>query len=172
MYGALVKGTHVFGRPWLGLNTTQVLVRNCWNSQPPPTGAAKNLPFDSTVLYCSQERVRDVGGHAVEAGRAAVVHPGPALARGGVRRAPRPPAQTHGGRHDRGCRQEVRRLSWKSADFNLAQPPPTIKRLHNLMMTSYRKVQNPFNLMTSENRREAKAPKQLWTCLGVSCFCH
>ena len=54
-----------------------------------------------------QEWLFDVGGHAVEAGRAAVVHPRPPLARGGVCWAPRPPAEADGGGHDRGRCKEV-----------------------------------------------------------------
>ena len=51
-----------------------------------------------------QEWVRDVGRHAVETGRSAVVHSGPSLAGRSLCRASLAPAQTHVRRHDRGGR--------------------------------------------------------------------
>ena len=55
-----------------------------------------------------QQRVRDLRGPVLEAGRAPVLHPRPPLAGPRLREPSQPEAQAHGGRHDRVQHPEVR----------------------------------------------------------------
>ena len=55
-----------------------------------------------------QQRVRDLRGPVLEAGRAPVLHPRPPLAGPRLRQPSQPEAQAHGGRHDRVQHPEVR----------------------------------------------------------------
>ena len=61
-----------------------------------------------------QSRLYDVRGHVVEAGRAAVVHLGLALAGPRLRGPPRSPPQADGVRHAGGCREPVTTSSFIS----------------------------------------------------------